>query len=818
MIARRLIRFALLTLFVISMVPAVPLTVAADVMDYPVCWESSYQYNPRIDGDRVIWSDPRDDYDIYMYDFSTGLESQLTTTPIEQSDAEISGDWIAYYESDGVDRSIKAMNVVTQEVVDVWVGKPGYMQRPKIDGDVVVWEYADALPGDMDIWAYDLSTDTSWTVAATGGDERFPIIGGGKIVYNYGGWWSYDLGTQVATELTTMPGSVNVLSTAADDQHVVFTAGDGVTFLYTLDLTTSEVETLTTTVEPSSSDFVVDIDGDTVVFCSEDNLDGVNWTYSYSLASGTDQRVSSVNSDQFSPHISGSTIVWRDDRNGNTDIYTNRFIPGFVVPTSSISGTVSGWATFHPVEISLEATPAAGSTVRYLIDGEGPYTYSDVIGFDNAGEFVLEYWAQSAAGREDTKTVTIRLDWIAPSTTAMTTLSSGSAEVVLNPSDPHSGIARTYMRLDGGTWRKGTAVTVTTIGGHTLEYYSVDVAGNIESVDSEEFTVSASSTKSKTALDGTDRYKTAVKTSVEAFPDGIVEPDYQGYRTAVLATGNNWPDALGAASLAGVLGGPILLTDSKALPAAVATEIGRLNADRVIIIGGESAVSASVATAVGKLAGIEQVERLSGANRYATARLVARRAVQAQGAEFDGTAIITTGDNFPDALAGSPVAAHTGWPIYLMGNSSFDPGTADQLAADGVTKVYLLGGTSALPTLVETTIEARTSISVSPSDRIAGSNRYQTAARVAQMGVDDAGLFWDDAALATGDAFPDALAGGVMQGRLGSVVLLTTSKTLHAEAQAKLVANKSGIDEIRFLGGLSALSQSVRDRAWQVIQ
>jgi hypothetical protein len=79
--------------------------------------------------------------------------------------------------------------------------------------------------------------------------------------------------------------------------------------------------------------------------------------------------------------------------------------------------------------------------------------------------------------------------------------------------------------------------------------------------------------------------------------------------------------------------------------------------------------------------------------------------------------------------------------------------------------------------------------------------------------VDHAGLFWNRAALATGQNFPDALAGGILQGRSGSVILLTPATSLDDGVEAKLTANASQIAELRYLGGLNAVSQDVREAA-----
>ncbi len=90
--------------------------------------------------------------------------------------------------------------------------------------------------------------------------------------------------------------------------------------------------------------------------------------------------------------------------------------------------------------------------------------------------------------------------------------------------------------------------------------------------------------------------------------------------------------------------------------------------------------------------------------------------------------------------------------------------------------------------------------------RLAGANRYDTAIKVARYGVANAGLAWDKVAMATGQDFADALAGAVLQGKSDSIMLLTPTASLNAEAAAAVKANKATISEVRFLGATTGLS------------
>jgi hypothetical protein len=59
-----------------------------------------------------------------------------------------------------------------------------------------------------------------------------------------------------------------------------------------------------------------------------------------------------------------------------------------------------------------------------------------------------------------------------------------------------SGVKETLYSLDGGNWTRGTQVTIRAAGhagGHTIAYYSIDNAGNVELARSCSVTIAAAS-------------------------------------------------------------------------------------------------------------------------------------------------------------------------------------------------------------------------------------------------------------------------------------------------------------------------------------
>ena len=76
------------------------------------------------------------------------------------------------------------------------------------------------------------------------------------------------------------------------------------------------------------------------------------------------------------------------------------------------------------------------------------------------------------------------VDTTPPTTTSSAVATySNSAAITLFPSDNSggSGVAHTYYTLDGGAQTEGTAINVATYGSHTIVFWSVDNAGNVES-------------------------------------------------------------------------------------------------------------------------------------------------------------------------------------------------------------------------------------------------------------------------------------------------------------------------------------------------
>lgn len=292
---------------------------------------------------------------------------------------------------------------------------------------------------------------------------------------------------------------------------------------------------------------------------------------------------------------------------------------------------------------------------------------------------------------------------------------------------------------------------------------------------------------------GDDRIATSVALAERAFASGS--------RHLVLGRADAYADALAAAPLAASLGAPVVLTAPAGLRSDVRSLVGRLGVTDVVLVGGTGAISEQVVTDL-RAAGVTRVRRIAGANRFDTARLVA--------AELGGTdAYLVEGANadpgrgWPDAVAVSGLAALQRRPILLTTSGALPSETAAAIDALGTRTVTIVGGSAAVSDAVAAAVATRATVR-----RISGTTRYDTSTKLAQAAVSagaDRGTVW----LATGRAFPDALAAGAAAGHAGAVLLLIDGIDPSASPQPVGWLAAQPLREVVLVGGTSTVSDAV---------
>jgi putative cell wall-binding protein len=301
-----------------------------------------------------------------------------------------------------------------------------------------------------------------------------------------------------------------------------------------------------------------------------------------------------------------------------------------------------------------------------------------------------------------------------------------------------------------------------------------------------------------TRLAGTDRYGTAAEIAKAAYPTGA--------DTVIVASGETFPDALAGAALAARQAAPVLLTDPKTLSTATSDAITSLKSTKAVILGGTTAVSQDVQDALAKKV---TVSRISGTDRYDTAAKIAAAIGSANIGSTSSrrSALIATGKDFADALAGGALAAagSTGvLPVLLVSDTVPAP-TKTALQELGITQTVILGGTAAVSAAVASDLQT---ITGNAPTRLAGADRYATASAIATSELATFGFSAAGVVLANGVKFADALAGGPLAGKTKTPILLTDPATLSAATKSYLNSHSDTVATITGLGGTTALSDA----------
>lgn len=295
---------------------------------------------------------------------------------------------------------------------------------------------------------------------------------------------------------------------------------------------------------------------------------------------------------------------------------------------------------------------------------------------------------------------------------------------------------------------------------------------------------------SVTRLAGADRYGTAAAISAASYPPGVP--------AVYVATGADYPDALAAGPAATRAGGPVLLVTGNGVPAATVQELQRLRPARIVVLGGPAVVSDGVLAALQPYAGAGGVNRLAGADRYATAAAVSA-ATFPTGVPV---AYVSTGTAFPDALTGGVAAGREGGPLLLVQPNRLPDVTAGELSRLQPGRVVVLGGTGAVSDGVLAALQPYASSGT--VTRLAGSDRYETALAISRATTPGQ---VSTVYVATGRAFADGLAGSPPGARAGVPLLIVNPAGLSPSVAAEL--RRLNPNRIVVLGGTAAVPDAV---------
>lgn len=329
-----------------------------------------------------------------------------------------------------------------------------------------------------------------------------------------------------------------------------------------------------------------------------------------------------------------------------------------------------------------------------------------------------------------------------------------------------------------------------------------EIAENMKTGDEdatdERMTMFSSTTRSQTVrtLDGCDRYDTSARQATT----GWQTSDY-----IILVTGEKFPDALAASSLAGAYDCPILLTQPWQLTEYAQDAIRKLGVKKALIIGSTEALGEEVVDGLRDM-GISLEARLGGADRYGTQMAIYEYGKK-NGLWEDDLVLVASGQDvaFPDALSVSPIAYVKKAPLFLTNDELVlnDEQTDALRAADSFKKGLVVGSRVRVSAATEELLRS----CANDVERMDGTDRYDTSAKTAVWGAAN-GLTMEGAGFATGLAPWDALGGGALQGRSKSVMLLVSDG--NTERATDVIARAGGIKTMSIFGDTKALDNGVQ--------
>jgi putative cell wall-binding protein/Tol biopolymer transport system component len=189
---------------------------------------------------------------------------------------------------------------------------------------------------------------------------------------------------------------------------------------------------------------------------------------------------------------------------------------------------------------------------------------------------------------------------------------------------------------------------------------------------------------------GADRFAVSASISANGFAPGV--------GTAYVASGAVFPDALSGSAAAGLLGGPVLLVDKDAVPAAITAELNRLKPKSIVVLGGTNTISDATFMKLKPLA--TQIKRVDGADRFEVSANVSQDVFPGRDVVY-----VASGAVFPDALSGSAAAIADKSPVLLVTKDSIPPSVATQLDRLDPYRIIVLGGPNTVSDTVKDALE-----------------------------------------------------------------------------------------------------------------
>ena len=186
--------------------------------------------------------------------------------------------------------------------------------------------------------------------------------------------------------------------------------------------------------------------------------------------------------------------------------------------------------------------------------------------------------------------------------------------------------------------------------------------------------------------------------------------------------------------------------------------------------------------------------RVAGADRIQTSVEVSKKYYKSA-----DTVIVANYEQFADSLSASALSKQLKAPILLVQKDQLDSVVAQEIKRLGAKNVIVIGGEKSID---------KTKISLSQYNvrTIAGANRYETSAKIAQEVIKLTGT--KKAVIASGEVFADALTVAPLANKNNMPILLVQPNNIPKATQEVL----KQIEEVIIVGGEKTISKEVENK------
>ena len=186
--------------------------------------------------------------------------------------------------------------------------------------------------------------------------------------------------------------------------------------------------------------------------------------------------------------------------------------------------------------------------------------------------------------------------------------------------------------------------------------------------------------------------------------------------------------------------------------------------------------------------------RVAGADRIQTSVEVSKKYY-----ESAETVIIANYEQFADSLSASALSKALKAPILLVKKDQLDSVVAQEIKRLGAKNVIVIGGEKSID-------KTKDSLSQYNVRTIAGANRYETSAKIAQEVIKLTGT--KKAVIASGEVFADALTVAPLANKNNMPILLVQPNNIPKATQEVL----KQIEEVIIVGGEKTISKEVENK------